>query len=128
MDGRDTPGHDGVRAAGRVNRKGALYYSALLTPVRQIAIVLNLPVVTTVKGSAVLLLPTTDRYGSSAGVMQNLAGLPPRRPEIWMTGDASGSAEDGLGKLGLALTERCGKQLPLLDWTRVRAPALWARP
>ena len=57
MDGRDTPGHDGVRAAGRVNRKGALCYSALLTPVRQIAIVLNLPVVTTVKSAAVLLMP-----------------------------------------------------------------------
>jgi hypothetical protein len=32
-------------------------YSALVTPVRQIAIVLNLPVVTTVKSAAVLLLP-----------------------------------------------------------------------
>jgi hypothetical protein len=56
----------------------------------------------------------TDRYGPSA-VTQNLAGLPPRRPEFWMTGDASVRAEAGLAKLGLALTQWCGKQLPLLD-------------
>jgi hypothetical protein len=90
---------------------------AQVAPVRQIAIVLNLPVVTTAKASAALLLPIdrllwTER---SAGVTHNLAGLPPHSPEIWMTGDASARAEAGLAKLGLALTQRCGKQLPLLD-------------
>jgi len=92
-------------------------YTALITPVRQIAIVLNLPVVTTVKGSAVLLLPIdrllwTER---SAGVTQNLAGLQPHSPAIWMTGDASPRAEAGLTTLGLALTQRCGERLPLPD-------------
>jgi hypothetical protein len=91
-------------------------YNALVAPVHHIAIVLNLPVVITVKNSAMLLpidrLLWTER---SAGVAQNLAGLKPSGPEIWMTGDASPRAEAGLKDLGLALTQRCGKQLPLLD-------------
>lgn len=91
-------------------------YNALVAPVRQIAIVHNLPVVTTVKNSAMLLpidrLLWTER---SAGVAQNLAGLKPSGPAIWMTGDASPRAEAGLKDLGLVLTQRCGKQLPLLD-------------
>ena len=91
-------------------------YNALVAPVHHIAMVLNLPVVITVKNSAMLLpidrLLWTER---SAGVAQNLAGLKPSGPEIWMTGDASPRAEAGLKDLGLALTQRCGKQLPLLD-------------
>jgi hypothetical protein len=92
-------------------------YGTLVTGVRQIAIVRNLPVVTTVKNSAMALLPIdrvlwTER---SAGVVQSLAELHPRRPEIWMTGDASPRAEAGLAKLGLALTQQCGKRLALLD-------------
>ena len=92
-------------------------YSTLVAPVGQIAIVHNLPVVTTVKGSAVLLLPIdrllwTER---SAGVTQNLAGTQPHGLEIWMTGDASPRAEAGLQMRGITLTQRCGKQLPLLD-------------
>jgi hypothetical protein len=92
-------------------------YSAKIAPVRQIAIVLNLPVVTTVSGSTALLLPIdrllwTER---SSGVTRSLSGLKPRGPEIWMTGDASPRAEAGLKALGLTLTQRCGGQLPLLD-------------
>ena len=91
-------------------------YSAKIAPVRQIAIVLNLPLVTTAKGAAMLLpidrLLWTER---SAGVTKGLAGLQPHIPEIWMTGDASPRAAAGLEKLGLALTQRCGGQLPLLD-------------
>ena len=91
-------------------------YSSLVASIRQIAIVLNLPVVTTGKGLAVMLLPIdrllwTER---SAGVAQSLAALQPR-PEIWMTGDVSQLAETGLKKIGLVLTQRCGKQIPLLD-------------
>jgi hypothetical protein len=56
-------------------------YSTLVAPVRQIAIVLNLPVVTTLQTSAMLLpidrLLWTER---SAGVAQSLAGLQPRSP------------------------------------------------
>jgi hypothetical protein len=90
-------------------------YNALVAPVHHIAIVHNLPVVTAVKNSVMLLpidrLLWTER---SAGVAQNLAGLKPSGPEIWMTGDASPRAEAGLKNLGLALKQRCGKQLPLL--------------
>jgi hypothetical protein len=91
-------------------------YNALVAPVHQIAIVHNLPVISAVRNSAMLLpidrLLWTER---SAGVAQSLAGLKPHGPEIWMTGDASPRAEAGLKNLGLALTQRCGKQLPLLD-------------
>jgi hypothetical protein len=41
--------------------------------------------------------------------------MPRCRPEIWMTGDASPRADAGLAKLGLAITQRCGKRLALLD-------------
>ena len=91
-------------------------YSATVAPVRQITILFNLPVVSTIKDSAVLLpvdrLLWTER---SAGVAQGLAGLRPHGPTIWMTGDASPRAEAGMEGLGFALTPRCGKQLPLLD-------------
>lgn len=91
-------------------------YSALIVPVRQISILYNLPIVTTVKGSAVLLVPIdrllwTER---TAALAQNLAKSQPGLA-IWMTGDASPRAEAGLRQLGLALVQRCGKQLPLLD-------------
>jgi hypothetical protein len=91
-------------------------YNALVAPVHQIAIVLNLPVISAVRNSAMLLpidrLLWTER---SAGVAQSLAGLKPHCPEIWMTGDTSPRAEAGLKDLGLALTQRYGKQLLLLD-------------
>jgi hypothetical protein len=91
-------------------------YSAKIAPVRQVAIILNLPLITTAKGSAMLLpidrLLWTER---SAGVTKALAGLQPHVPDIWMTGDASPRAEAGLKQQGLALAQRCGEQLPLLD-------------
>jgi hypothetical protein len=92
-------------------------YSALVAPVRQIAVLLNLPVVTTAKNTTALLLPIdrllwTER---SAGITQSLARLQPSAPEIWITGDASSRAEPGLRQLGLRLKPRCGVQLPLLD-------------
>ena len=91
-------------------------YSAKVAPMRQVAIVFNLPVITTAKGLALLLpidrLLWTQR---SAGVGQGMAGLQPHAPEVWITGDASPRAEAGLAKLGLALMRRCGARLPLLD-------------
>jgi hypothetical protein len=91
-------------------------YSALVASVREISIVLNLPIVATDKDGAVLLVPIdrllwTERTAALAQYLaKSQADL-----AIWMTGDASLRAEAGLKQLGLALTQRCGKRLPLLD-------------
>jgi hypothetical protein len=91
-------------------------YSAKVAAVRQIAIVRNLPIVTTAKSSALLLpidrLLWTER---NAGLAESLAKAPARGPQLWITGTASPLAEAGLKKLGLGLTEECGRHLPLLD-------------
>jgi hypothetical protein len=92
-------------------------YNTSVAPVRQITMASSLPLVSATKGSAVLLLPIdrllwTER---SARIMQNLASLQPQKPDIWMTGDTSSRTEEGLRQLGLALTQHCGKRLPLLD-------------
>ena len=93
-------------------------YSTLVTPLRQIAIVLNLPLITTTKGAVLLLLPI-DRLlwiERNAALANELAQAQPRAPEVWITGDASPRCpEAGLAQSGLSLTQRCGKQLPLLD-------------
>jgi hypothetical protein len=92
-------------------------YSTLVTPLRQIAIVLNLPLITTTKGAVLLLLPI-DRLlwiERNAALANELAQAQPRAPEVWITGDASPRAEAVLAQSGLSLTQRCGKQLPLLD-------------
>jgi hypothetical protein len=91
-------------------------YSALVEPVRSLSVVLNLPITTTVKGSAVLLLPIdrllwTERTdGLARGLGKSQSGL-----GIWISGDSSPHAEAGLKGLGITLVQRCGKQLPLLD-------------
>ena len=64
---------------------------------RQIAIVLNLPLVTTTKGAVLMLLPIdrllwTER---NADLAKGLAQAQ-RAPEVWITGDASSRAESGL--------------------------------
>jgi hypothetical protein len=92
-------------------------YSTLVIPVRQIAIILNLPVITTTKGAVLLLLPIdrllwTER---SAALAEGLARAQPHVLEVWIAGDASPRSEAGLGQSGLLLTQHCGKQLPLLD-------------
>jgi hypothetical protein len=91
-------------------------YSARVSAVRQIAIVQNLPVVTTAKASALLLpidrLLWTER---NAGLAKSLTKPPAHGPQLWITGTASPLAEAGLKKLGLGLTQECGKELPLLD-------------
>ncbi len=92
-------------------------YSTVVAPVGQIAIVHNLPVVTTVKGSAVLLL-SIDRLlwtERSAGVTQNLAGTQPRRLEIWMTGDHPARRSRSADARDHASRSGARKQLPLLD-------------
>ena len=91
-------------------------FSTQVLPVRHIAIMANLPVAFTETGSVVLLpidrLLWTER---SAGLAQSLAGAQPAAPGIWLTGTATPRAEAGLAKIGLALTQRCGERLPLLD-------------
>ncbi len=92
-------------------------YHTLVTPVRQIAIVLNLPLITTTKDAVLLLLPI-DRLlwiERNAALANGFAQAQPHAPEVWITGDASPRAEAGLTQSGLSLTQRCGKQLPLLD-------------
>ena len=91
-------------------------YSTLIMPVRQMAIVLNLPLITATNGAVLLLLPIdrllwTER---NADLAKGLAQAQ-RAPEVWITGDASSRAESGLAQSGLTLTQHCGKQLPLLD-------------
>jgi hypothetical protein len=91
-------------------------YDASVQRVQNISIVLNLPVVTTAKGHAILLLPidrllwTERTAGLAREEVELQAGL-----EIWMTGDASPRAEAGLKQLRITLVQQCGKQLPLLD-------------
>ena len=91
-------------------------YSARVSAVRQISIVNNLPIVTTAKATAMLLpidrLLWTQR---NAALAESLVKAPSRGPQLWITGTASPLADAGLKKLGLALTQDCGKQLPLLD-------------
>jgi hypothetical protein len=91
-------------------------YHTLVAPLRQISIVLNLPVVTG-KSSTILLLPIdrllwTER---TAGLAQGLSKSQPLGLSIWMTGDASARAEAGLDDLGINLVQRCRDQLALLD-------------
>jgi hypothetical protein len=91
-------------------------YSALVEPIRDISIILNLPIATTIKSSSVLLLPI-DRLLWTERTARLAQGLAKFRPGvgIWLTGDSSSHAETGLRELGIALQQRCGKQLPLLD-------------
>jgi hypothetical protein len=92
-------------------------YSTVVSPVRQISVEFNLPIVTTAKGTNVVLLPI-DRLlwtARNAEIARGLTGARPAVSELWITGDASPKAEAGLKDADLALTQHCGKQLPLLD-------------
>jgi hypothetical protein len=40
---------------------------------------------------------------------------PVRKIELWMTGDASDRAHEGMQQLGITLVEHAGQRLPLLD-------------
>jgi hypothetical protein len=97
-------------------------YHRLVTPIQRLDIYLNVPVAYTGKGSAVVLLPidrllwTERTSGIAAGLAQTLPKpLPVQHLEVWMTGDASDRARDGLRQLGITLVEHVGQRLPLLD-------------
>src|SRR5262249_16608309 len=78
-------------------------YNRIVAPLRRVDIYLNLPVAYTAQGSAVLMLPIdrllwTER---SSGIAVSLARslprpLPVQKIEIWMTGDVSTRAREGL--------------------------------
>ncbi len=92
-------------------------YNSDVSAVQEIAVVFNLPVIATVKGPHIILIPI-DRLlwtPRNAEIAKALAGARPPVYEIWLTGDASPRAQAGLSELGLVLTQQCGKRLPLLD-------------
>jgi hypothetical protein len=97
-------------------------YHRSVTPIQRLDIYLNVPVAYTGKGSAVVLLPIdrllwTERTSRIAtGLTQTSPKpLPIQHLEVWMTGDASDRARDGLQQLGITLVEHVGQHLPLLD-------------
>jgi hypothetical protein len=83
-------------------------YHQSVAPIQRRALYLNIPVAYTSKGSAVLLLPIdrllwTER---SSGIATSLAQtIPQPQPvhhvEVWITGDASARAREGLKHLGI---------------------------
>jgi hypothetical protein len=97
-------------------------YYRLVAPIHRLTIYRNIPVAYTGQGAAVILLPI-DRLlwtEKSSGIATSLAHTLPRpqaaRPvEIWITGDASDHAREGLQQLGITFVEHAGQRLPLLD-------------
>jgi hypothetical protein len=97
-------------------------YHRTVAPIQRIDIYLNIPVAYTAKGSAVVLLPIdrllwTER---TSGIATSLARTVPKpqpvqHVEVWMTGDASVRAREGLQQLAIVLVEHVGQRLPLLD-------------
>jgi hypothetical protein len=97
-------------------------YHRSVMPIQRLEIYMNIPVAYTGKGSAVVLLPIdrllwTERSSRIAtGLAQTLPKrLPVQHLEVWMTGDASARAHEGLQRLGIVLVEHVGQRLPLLD-------------
>ena len=96
--------------------------SSAVTPIQRLTIYQNIPVAYTGQGAAVILLPigrllcTERSSGIAASLAHTLPKPPPARPvEIWMTGDASDHAREGLQQLGITLVEHAGQRLPMLD-------------
>jgi hypothetical protein len=97
-------------------------YHRAVAPILRLDIYSNIPVAYTADGAAVILLPIdrllwTER---TSGIATSLARpMPKPQPvqhiELWLTGDASVLAREGLQLLGIALVEHVGQRLPLLD-------------
>jgi hypothetical protein len=97
-------------------------YHRSVTPIQRVNIYRNVPVAYTGNGSAVVLLPIDRLLWSerTSGIATGLARtlpkpLPVQHLEVWMTGDASDRANDGLQQLGITLVEHVGQRLQLLD-------------
>jgi len=97
-------------------------YHRAVAPILRLDIYSNIPVAYTAKGAAPVLLPIdrllwTER---TSGIATSLArtmskSQPVQHIELWLTGDASARAREGLQLLGIALIEHVGQRLPLLD-------------
>jgi hypothetical protein len=97
-------------------------YHQSVSPIQRLEIHQNVPVAYTGQGSALILLPidrllwTERTSGIATSLGQTLPNPQPvRKIELWMTGDASDRAHEGLQQLGITLVEHAGQQLPLLD-------------
>ena len=97
-------------------------YHRSVMPIQRVDIYQNVPVAYTGKGQAIVLLPidrllwTERTSGIATGLAQTLPKpLPVQRVEVWLTGDASNRAREGLQQLGITLVEQIGQRLPLLD-------------
>ena len=89
-------------------------YHTLVAPVRQIDIVLNLPLITTNQATARSLLPI-DRLSwteRNATLAKALAGTGSACPKSGSLAMRSPRTEAGLAQTGLPLTQHIGKQLP----------------
>src|SRR6516162_2757002 len=97
-------------------------YHRTVTPIRRLDIYLNIPVAYTGQEIAVVLLPidrllwTERSSGIAVSLSQSLPKpLPEQHLEVWLTGDASIRAQEGLKQLSITLVEHAGERLPLLD-------------
>jgi hypothetical protein len=97
-------------------------YHRSVTPIQRLDIYLNVPVAYTGQGLAVVLLPidrllwTERTSGIAISLGQTLPKPQPvRKVEVWITGDTSDRAREGLQQLGISLVEHVGQRLPLLD-------------
>jgi hypothetical protein len=97
-------------------------YHRLVAPIQRLEIYQNIPVAYTRQEPTIVLLPIdrllwTDRTsGIAASLAQTLPKPQPvRKVQVWLTGDASDRAHQGLQQLGITLVEHAGQRLPLLD-------------
>ncbi len=97
-------------------------YHRSVTPIRRVDIFRNVPVAYTNKGPAVVLLPIdrllwTERTAEIATALAQTLPKPPpvQHLEVWLTGDVSDRARDGLQQLDITLVEHVGQRLPLID-------------
>jgi hypothetical protein len=97
-------------------------YHRTVAPIQRLDIYQNVPVAYTGQGSAVILLPidrllwTERTSGIATSLTQTLPKPQPvRKVEVWLTGDASDRALQGLQQLGITLVDHVGQRLPLLD-------------
>jgi len=97
-------------------------YHRSVSPIQRLEIYQNVPVAYTGQESAVILLPidrllwTERTSGIATSLGQTLPKPQPvQKIELWMTGDASDRARQGLQQLGITLVEHVGQRLPLLD-------------
>ena len=97
-------------------------YHRSVAPIRRLDIYQNVPVAYTDQGSAIILLPidrllwTERTSGIATSLAQTLPKPQPvRKVEVWITGDASDRAREGLQQLGVTLVEHVGQRLPVLD-------------